>query len=119
MLSIKLVNSTREPTHTASHNTGAVSLGLKQYADGHLGFAIGDAIHKAFFYSEDDVYSALEGHDLNVSVGRFRFRDSDCEYCDVTVNGITCSVREQLLEQYIKVNPDIVEENKIKFIVVK
>lgn len=115
MLKIDLIPSDREPTNTISHNKGATSFGVKQYSDGHLGFSMGDSYCKAYFYSESDAYAALEGHDINVTVRRFRERYDGYEYCDVTINGITCSVTKGLLESYIKENPDILEQNHIKY----
>jgi hypothetical protein len=114
MLKIKLIPSDREPTNTVSHNTGTASLGVKQYADGHLGFSLGQSHTKTYFFSEDDAYRALEGHNTNVKVRRFSAR-SDGQFCDIVVNGILCSISLELLEQYIANNPEILEKNQVKY----
>lgn len=87
---------------------------VKQYADGHLGFACAATSYiKAYFFDE---YNATEGCYAGRGSIIRKCRQAPEEYAELTINGIRCAMNAKYLERYINENPELIVEYNIKLV---
>ena len=85
---------------------------VKQYADGHLGFACAATSYiKAYFFDE---YNASEGCEAGRGSIIRKCRQAPEEYAELTIDGIRCAMDARYLEVYIDKNPELITKCNIK-----
>lgn len=115
MSNYKVQRSTEELKFTvykAHPGTKQSVLIIKQYADGHLGFACAATSYiKAYFFDMNNADDACEAG--RASIIR-KCRQAPEEYAELTIDGIRCAMDARYLEVYINKNHELITKYNIK-----